>query len=132
MNSYNITFPFRDDTGANRLFEVNQVTKDAYASNLLLLLLTEKGERYYNPEYGTNLLKFIFEPNDELTASLVEEDIKQTVSTFIPEIKITSVDFNWVSDDNGLPISDNQLNVNVRFVYSEGSFTEEGNLDINF
>jgi len=111
---------------------MNQVTKDSYSSNLLLLLLTQKGERYYMPEYGTNLLKFIFEPNDQLTSTQVEDEIRNTVSLYLPEVKITSVTFNWNTDDSGEPISDNQLNVNIQFVYTEGSLTENGNIDLNF
>lgn len=132
MNSYNITFPFKDDSITNSFVSMNQVTKDSYSSNLLLLLLTQKNERYYEPDYGTNLLKFIFEPNDNLTAGQIEEDIKNTVSLYIPEIKISSVTFNWNNNDNGEPISDNQLNVNIQFVYNEGSLTEQGNIDLNF
>jgi len=98
----------------------------------LLLLLTQKGERYYESDYGTNLLKYIFEPNDTLTANQVEEEIKNTVPLYIPEIKITKVTFNWLVDDNGNPISDNQLNVNVQFVYNEGVLNEEGSIDLNF
>ncbi len=132
MNSYNITFPFKDDPITNSFVSMNQVSKDAYSSNLLLLLLTQKNERYYEPDYGTDLLKYVFEPNDSLTAGQVEEDIRNTVSLYIPEVKISSVTFNWNIDDNGEPILDNQLNVNIQFVYSEGSLTEQGNIDLNF
>ena len=132
MNSYNITFPITDDPTTNSYISMNQVTKDAYSSNLLLLLLTQVGERYYEPDYGTNLLKYIFEPNDSLTATDVEEEIRNTVALYIPEVKITSVTFNWNNDDNGEPISDNQLNVNIKFIYTEGSLNEEGNIDLNF
>lgn len=132
MSSYNINYPFRDDNSTRSFISMNRVTKDSYSSNLLLLLLTQKGERYYESDYGTNLLKYIFEPNDTLTASQVEEEIKNTVALYIPEIKITKVTFNWLVDDNGNPISDNQLNVNVQFVYSEGVLNEVGNIDLNF
>lgn len=132
MNSYNITFPFKDDLTTRGLLSMNRVSKDSYSSNLLLLLLTQKGERYYESDFGTNLLKYIFEPNDSLTSAQVEEEIKNTVSLYIPDIKITSVTFNWLYDDNKQPISDNQLNVNVKFVYTEGSLSEQGNIDLNF
>ena len=132
MNSYNITYPFKDDNETRRFIQMNQVTKDSYSSNLLLLLLTQKGERYYESDYGTNLLKYIFEPNDNLTSTQVEEEIRNTVSLYIPEVKITSVTFNWLNDIDGHAISDNQLNVNVQFVYTEGSLTEQGNIDLNF
>lgn len=132
MNSYNITYPLKDDTTTGGLLSTNRVTKDSYSSNLLLLLLTQKGERYYDSEYGTNLLKYVFEPNDNLTSNQIEEEIKNTVSLYIPELKITSVTFNFGFDDEGNKISDNQINVNVKFVYSEGVLNEAGNIDINF
>ena len=132
MTSYNINYPFKDNNSTHSFISMNRVTKDSYSSNLLLLLLTQKGERYYESDYGTNLLKYIFEPNDTLTANQVEEEIKNTVPLYIPEIKITKVTFNWLVDDNGNPISDNQLNVNVQFVYNEGVLNEEGSIDLNF
>lgn len=132
MNSYNITFPFTDDPTTNSFVSMNQVTKDAYSSNLLLLLLTQKGERYYEPDYGTNLLKYIFEQNDDLTASDVEDEIRNSVALYIPEVKISSVKFTWNEDEESQSISDNQLNVNIKFVYTEGSLNEEGNIDLNF
>jgi len=132
MNSYNITFPFKDDTITNSFILMNQVSKDAYSSNLLLLLLTQKGERYYEPEYGTNLLKYIFDPNDNIIATDIEEEIRDTVGLYIPEVKVTSVTFNRNNNEEDQPISENQLNVNIQFVYSEGSLTEQGNIDLNF
>jgi len=132
MSTYNIKFPLNDDVSKNTLFSMTQVTKDAFSSDLLLLLLTQKGERYYESNYGTNLLKYVFEPNDDLTSEDIEEEIKNTVSQYIPSLTINSVIFNWNFDDNGLPISDNQLNVNIKFTYSEDSFTENGTLDLNF
>ena len=132
MVSYNIRFPLTDDNTTNTYFQMTKVTKDAFSSDLLLLLLTQKGERYYQPDYGTNLLKHIFEPNDNLTASEVEKDIKQTVSLYIPALTITSITFNWNIDENGKPISDHQLNVVIKFTYSEDAFSETGELELNF
>ena len=132
MNSYNITYPFKDDNEIRSYIQMNQVSKDSYSSNLLLLLLTQKGQRYYESDYGTNLLKYIFEPNDQLTATQVEEEIRNTVALYIPEVKITSVNFNWNETEDGQPIPETQLNVNIQFVYTEGSLTEQGNLDLNF
>ena len=132
MVSYNIKYPLQDDVITNTYFLMTKVSKEAFSSDLLLLLLTQKGERYYEPDYGTNLLKYIFEPNDNLTADDVEQDIKRTVSLYIPALKIDTVTFNWNTDDTGQPISDNQLNVNIKFTYSEDAFSEQGQLDLNF
>jgi phage baseplate assembly protein W len=132
MKSYNIKFPLRDDVTTNTYFQMSTVTKDAFSSDLLLLLLTQRGERYYEPDYGTNLLKYIFEPNDSLTSTDVEQEIKRVVSLYIPALTIEKVTFNWNVDDNGEAISENQLNVNIKFTYTEDVFKESGELDLNF
>lgn len=127
MRYINIKFPLNDDEN-NYLFKLNNTTKDAITSNLLLLLLTEKGERYYNPNYGTNLIKYIFEPNDDITVKDIEKDIRDTVSTFMPNITISSIIFDEESTDKDI----NRLNVMIKFVYSENAFTESGVINLTF
>ena len=89
-------------------------------------------ERYYDPNYGTNLLKYIFDQNDYITAVDIQKEIKETVKKYIPALTISEVDFNWNNDDEGNPISDNQLNVKIKFTYNEEAFNETGEIDINF
>lgn len=133
MNSINIKFPLEDDKEKNQFFEMNEVTKDALTSNLLLLLLTQKGERYYNPNYGTNLLQYIFEPKDTLTIDEVEREIKKTVKDFIPELTITNISFYSDGlDDQGNEISDSAIRVVVNFTYAEDTFSDNGRLELNF
>jgi phage baseplate assembly protein W len=132
MFSYNIKFPLRDDNSTNTFFLLNKTTKDALSSDLILLLLTNVGERYYQPDFGCNLLKFIFQPNDNQTAVEIEQEIKTAVSKYIPSLTIDKVNFNWNVDDEGNQISDNQLNINIIFTYGENAFQEQGSLDLNF
>lgn len=126
MKSVNIKFPLTDDTEKNNFLKLNRITKDAFSSDLLTLLLTEKGERYYYPDFGTNLLKFIFEPNDNITSQDIEQQIKRTVSQYIPSLKINKVEFNRPENQEV------QLNVNIKFTYTEDTFSENGELDLNF
>lgn len=132
MKTFNIKYPIVDNNFTNTFLGMSSITKDVYRSDLLLLLLTQKGERYYMPDYGTNLVKFIFEPNDAITASDVEKEIKDTVSLYMPAITVTSVVFDWVTDIDGNPIKDSDLSVKVLFTYNEGTFVEEGVVDIKF
>ena len=132
MVSYNIKFPLEDNPSKNRFFQMNNITKEALASNLMLLLLTEKGERYYMPDYGTNLLQFIFEPKDNLTISDIKEDIKRTVRTYIPQLEIDEIEFNQNVDYDGKPIKENELSVIIRFTYSEDTFIDTGEIELNF
>ena len=130
MNTINIKFPLEDDNVTNRLFKMNSVTKDALTSNLILLLLTEKGERYYEPDYGVNIRKYLFEPKDGVTQSDIEEEIRQTVKLFIPQLTISSVKFFSDTDDVGDDLGDNQINILVEFKYSEDVFSETGSITL--
>ena len=133
MRSINIKFPLEDDKEKNSFLKMNKLTKDAITSNLLLLLLTQRGERYYHPNYGTDLLKYIFEPKDNLTLSEIEREIKQTVSDFIPEVTITRIDmFSDGIDDMGQPLNENEIKVVIDFIYSENTFSDSGRLELNF
>ena len=130
MNSINIKFPLTDDKSKNRLFQLNNVTKDALVSNLMLLLLTEKGERYYQPDYGVNIRRYIFEPNDGLTQSDIEGEIRDTVKNFIPELTISRVQIFTNEDEEASNLKDNQVSVVVDFKYSEDVFSETGRLEL--
>jgi len=130
MVSYNIKFPINDDPTTNNFFKMTRVTKDAFSSDLLLLLLTQVGERYYNPNYGTNLLKYIFEPSDDITPKEIEREIKQTVSKYIPELTISNVLFYDSITDTSL--GENEILMNIKFTYNEGVFSETGELELKF
>ncbi len=130
MKSINIKFPLENDNVTNRLFKMNSVTKEALNSNLLLLLLTDKGERYYQPDYGLDIRKYIFEPKDGFTRSDIEEEIRETVKLYIPELTITNVTFFTDVDDVGDDVGDNQINMLVEFRYSEDTFSETGSINI--
>jgi len=129
-STINIKFPLEDDVTLNNAFQLNTTSKNAYSSDLLLLLLTQKGERYYDIEYGTNLIRFIFEPNDTLTESYIKEEIITSVKQYIPNLTIKNIQFLTINDDPS--ISENQINVKIFFSYDEGFFTDSNEITITF
>lgn len=86
----NINFPFRDSVKGFFL-DVTETDKRAIKADLMHLILTNKGERYYLPEFGTNLRKFIFEPNDTQTLSEIKNEITETVKRYLPNLAINEV-----------------------------------------
>lgn len=133
MKAINIKFPLVDDVEKNVLFKQNFVSKDALVSNLLLLLLTEEGERFYMPDFGINLRKYIFQPKDGITESEITEEIKERVKTFIPQLTITRVQFfSAETDQDGIPLDENEVVAQINFTYSNDTFTEQGSVEITF
>jgi len=67
-------------------------------TDLIHLLLTRKGTRYYMPNFGTRLYEFIFEPMDGPTFSEIEAEIRASVEEYIPNITITNINVTDASD----------------------------------
>tara|TARA_R110000787_G_scaffold195872_1_gene307234 strand:- start:21 stop:407 length:387 start_codon:yes stop_codon:yes gene_type:complete len=86
----NINFPFKSSTEGFFL-DLNDNDKQAIKADLMHLILTRKGERLYLPDFGTNLLQFIFEPNDSITQSEIKSQISDTVKKYIPNLVINEV-----------------------------------------
>ena len=53
-----ITLPFGKDKG---LFSLSYTTEEQSISNLKNLLLTRKGERLFQPEFGSSVYSLLFE-----------------------------------------------------------------------
>ena len=88
--TYGISFPFVDSfTG--RYLDVTNSTEGEIRANLVHLLLTRKGSRYFLPDFGTRLYEFIFEPLDGPTFSDIQSEIRDTVRTYMPNLQITNV-----------------------------------------
>lgn len=129
----NIKFPLEDDIEKNILFKQNNVSKDALVSNLLLLLLTEEGERFYMSDYGMSLKKYVFEPKDGITEKDITEEIRERVKRYIPQLTITNVVFySGDVDQDGLDLRDNEVSVLVKFTYDNDTFSEDGSVEITF
>ena len=61
-------------------------------SDLLILLLTNPGERVMMPEFGTPLKDLVFEQNDEVAAAKARELIAHSISTWEPRIVVQNID----------------------------------------
>ena len=125
MKYINIKFPIEDDPINNVLFRRNNTTKEALLSNLNLLLLTNKWERYFNPLYGTDLLRYVFEQNDDIVRLEIENEIKQTVNRYIPKLIINRIDFAKPDEK-----SENSLDILINFTYNDDVFSETDVLTI--
>jgi phage baseplate assembly protein W len=88
--TYGISFPFVDSfTG--RYLDVTNSTEGEIRGNLVHLLLTRRGSRYYLPNFGTRLYEYIFEPLDGPTFAEIEAEIRDSVEEFMPGVLITNV-----------------------------------------
>jgi len=83
----NINYPFKDSDNG---FFLDLISRDnkAIKADLLHLLLTSKGQRLYNPDFGTDLLKFIYEPLDGMSLDGIKDEIVNSVKKYLPQVRL--------------------------------------------
>ena len=96
----------------NITFKKHPVTNDVVVSRdasaikqaIVNLLLTNKGERLMNPEYGSDIRRYLFDPLDYGTANQITGNIKSTIDTFEPRISVLNLRALPNDDDNGFDV----------------------------
>lgn len=100
----------------NGYFATNYTTKDQIKTNLRNLILTEPGERIGNPEFGTPLRRFIFEPymEGEFEAG-IEDAITTSVNTYMPYLNIESIIFDTNNENKDRHLVNLELKYSINF-----------------
>jgi phage baseplate assembly protein W len=64
---------------------------ESIKQSVINILLTKRGERPFEPFFGGNIHKYLFENFDEAIKLIIENDIKSTLETHEPRIKVNEV-----------------------------------------
>lgn len=113
---YGIKFPIQIVSEEGKCLDLNMNKAQMVKSQLMHVLFTPIGQRIRQPNFGTNLIQFLFNPNENETFSDVMATIKQTVKRWIPDCSLESI--IMVETDNGLG-----LNAQIRYSVNEDDGT---------
>jgi phage baseplate assembly protein W len=125
-----INFPFQDSTNGDFL-DLTTYPEKEIKSDLVHLLLTRKGSRYFLPEFGTNLYQYIFEPLTDNVTTAIQNEIKDACTAFLPNLKINTINIIRYDTDPAY-VNDQQLHhkVTVTIDYTITSRTFEVSDDV--
>jgi len=92
-------------TSGKGVFSLSYTTEDQAISNLTNLLLTRKGERYMQPNFGTDIYDSIFEQNTEVLADNLQSSLEEDINYWLPYITLINVNiFRESRNENALNI----------------------------
>jgi phage baseplate assembly protein W len=120
MATYGIDFPFRQSMKGSFL-NMTEIPEREIRANLIHLILTRRGTRYYLPDFGTRLYEYIFEPNDAVTFQLIEDEIRSTVKKYIPNLDIKTIRITPADMDSEQPASVSEQDDERLFRVSDNS-----------
>jgi phage baseplate assembly protein W len=80
----------------------------AIARSVRNLILTDNGEKFFNPNLGSGISSLLFEPITRITASSIQTRIENTIRNYEPRVELNSVDV--VPNE-----AQNEFNVVIRY-----------------
>lgn len=97
LQYFGIKYPFTSNNLDEMFLDLNETYEDGVKSKMLHVIFTPKGSRLRMPDFGTNLVQYIFEPNDGDTLSDIKSEITIQVGKYVPGVRFD--DISVVRDD---------------------------------
>lgn len=91
-----INIPFSGRAVFNSTYE----TKDAIKANLINYFLTNKGERFLNPNFGSDIRRLLFDNIDSDKLQEIRNIVELDVELYFPKIVIKRIDVSADPDTN--------------------------------
>ena len=84
-----LSMSFQTNPLNNDLISITNET--AIARSIRNLIFTSPGERFFNENLGSQVSKSLFENMDEITASVIKDEIENTINNYEPRVDLISV-----------------------------------------
>jgi phage baseplate assembly protein W len=97
--------------GNTGFFDQTFSSLDEAKSNMINLLLTRKGERPMQPDFGTNIYNYLFDQITGDLSSKIQQEITNAVEFWLPYVAL-----NEVNVDTG-PTNIDRNRVDVKIVF---------------
>ena len=105
-----LQMPLGRQPGSNDgYFASTKTTMDAVKEDVKLLLLTQQGERLFQPLLGMNIRRFLFEQITKNTVVEIENDIVDTFSRWLPFVQLNDIKVDITDQDR------NKIKIDVKF-----------------
>lgn len=88
---YGIKYPFSEESDRLTFFDLDETKNDGIKSKILHIIFTPKGQRLRRPDFGTDLIRFIYEPNDGETWEMIKNQIRTQISMYLPEVTFNDI-----------------------------------------
>ena len=115
---YGIKYPFTTDNDDGTYIDLNKTYGEDIQSQVLHVIFTPKGQKLRDPDFGTDLIKYIFSQSDSSTSGSIKGEISSQIAKYVPEVEFRDISiYNSEGDDNGIIVM-------VEYGVKQGNKTE--------
>lgn len=118
IQKYGIKYPFTSDNDDGTYIDLNNTYADGIKSQVLHVIFTPKGQKLRDPEFGTDIIKYIFSPSDYLTFNSLKNEISEKINKYVPSVTFRDIAIYDSEETN------NGIVVMIEYSVSKGNKTE--------
>ena len=118
IQKYGIKYPFTSDNDDGTYIDLNNTYAEGIKSQVLHVIFTPKGQKLRDPEFGTDIIKYIFSPSDYLTFNSLKNEISEKINKYVPSVTFRDISI-YDSEENN-----NGIVVMIEYSVSKGNKTE--------
>ncbi len=121
--SYGIKYPFTYNNEDLVYVDLNDTFEGSLQSQILHIIFTPKGQRLRDPEFGSDLIKFIFDPSIGRTLDGIKSEIRESISSRIPNVVLDDIQILETQDEH-------EKIVSVKYTVKKGENEVQNNIAI--
>ena len=130
MPAERISKGFKD---ISAVFEVNPLNDDlivlrnsnAIARSIRNIIFTARGDKPFNPFFGSRVSELLFDPMDQITTLAIKTEIEETIKNFEPRVNLKEVQVNPLYDINEYSVVINYEIIGIDLDIQQLSFALE-------
>jgi len=97
-----ISMTFQENPLNNDLIALKN--ENAIARSIRNIVFTLPGEKFFDPNFGSNISASLFENIDDISASIIVDEIRQSITNYEPRVRLISVEAYPDYDNNSFDV----------------------------
>ena len=100
---YGIKYPFTSDNEDGTYLDLNDTFAEGVKSQVLHVVFTPKGQKLRDPDFGTNLIRYVYSPSDRITFNDVKTELTTQINKYVPSVEFRDVSiYNSETEEGGI------------------------------
>lgn len=121
--NYGIKYPFTYENEDLVYLDLNETYEESIQSQILHIIFTPKKQKIRDPEFGSNLIQYIFDQKDGSTFNKIKQEISSDIMARVPNVVLDDIEIIESPDDHSKIVS-------VSYTVKKGNVEEKNNVAV--
>ena len=121
--NYGIKYPFTYDNEEQVYLDLNETYEQSIQAQILHVIFTPKKQKIRDPEFGSDLVKYLYDPSDATTFDKIKSQIRSDISARVPNVTFDDMQIIDSVDDHTKIVS-------ILYTITKGNVQTQNNVAI--